>query len=631
MNTAHPRIIATHDRAARSVRRLADSSAMVVWMSNAQGVCVYLNYDVAAMFDDIRDFCISDIAQFIHPEDVERLRPSFLAAKVNRIDYLLEYRLVRSDGSTRWMMAIGAPRFSTSHEFLGYIGTISDITVHREALHKLEKSEAELRLITENSGDMITHMDSTGVILYISPSCKVVTGFTPEELQGTNVYAQVHPDDIEPMQMKIRAQAKRSQAEGLVELRMRCKNGEYIWLEARASVLKDPTTLEKIGTVSIARDITSEKIAQNELRKREERFRGLTNLSSDWYWETDENDRFTYRSESSNADVRVRGAHCMGISRVDTALNPNDPQILEYVVKVSRQEPFRDIEYESDWGVPGLRRVDRISGEPIFEDGVFKGYRGVGRDATAEREAEAELARLAAENRALVENTLDIMAMLDQEGRFIRVNRAATDILGYAPEELLGRKYTEFLHPLQRESTVAVETALRLEGDGTIQNYETKWVHKSGKAVELSLSVRRDSSQQTMFATARDVTAANRTQTELRKSKDFLSTILESIGDAFFTLDRDWRAVYVNQKTARFIGFEQHELIGRILWEVVPHIVGTDLAAQYEKVMVTGEAAFFEAFWSASPSIPNSVKYAVGALGWTLVIGFFAFAGRGRQ
>lgn len=597
MNTAHPSIIATHERATSSVRRLADSSAMVVWMSDAQGECIYLNHDVATMFEDIRDFRVSDIAQFIHPEDVERLRPSFIAAKNNRVDYQLEYRLVRSDGSTRWMMAIGAPRFSQSRQFLGYIGTISDITVHREALHKLEKSEAELRLITENSGDMITHMDSTGVILYVSPSCKVVTGFTAEELQGTNVYAQVHPDDIGPMQAKIRAQAKRSQAEGLVELRMLCKNGEYIWLEARASVLRDPTSLEKIGTVSIARDITAEKLAQNELRKREERFRGLTNLSADWYWETDANDRFTFRSESSNADARVRRADCMGIRRMDTALNPNDPQVLEYLTKVRNREPFRDIEYESDWGVSGLRRVDRISGEPVFEDDVFQGYRGVGRDATAERHAVAELARLAAENRALVENTLDIMAMLDEEGRFLRVNRAATDILGYSSEELLGRKYTEFLHPLQKDSTVEVEAALRAQGDGTIQNYETNWVHKSGQVVELSLSVRLDSSQKTMFATARDVTASNRTQTELRKSKDFLSTILESIGDAFFTLDRDWRAVYVNQKTARFMGMEQHELIGRILWEVVPHIIGTDLAAQYQKVMATGQAAFFEAFW----------------------------------
>lgn len=47
--------------------------------------------------------------------------------------------------------------------------------------------------------------------------------------------------------------------------------------------------------------------------------------------------------------------------------------------------------------------------------------------------------------------------------------------------------------------------------------------------------------------------------------------------------------------------------------------------------LMTGFAAFFEAFWSASPAIPVSLKYGVGALCWTLVIGFFAFAGRGRQ
>lgn len=47
--------------------------------------------------------------------------------------------------------------------------------------------------------------------------------------------------------------------------------------------------------------------------------------------------------------------------------------------------------------------------------------------------------------------------------------------------------------------------------------------------------------------------------------------------------------------------------------------------------LMTALAAFFEAFWSASPSIPADVKYAVGGLCWMLVIGFFVFAGRGRQ
>lgn len=585
-------------RSTDALRRLADSSGMVVWMTNADGECCYLNPDVAHMFDDIRDFAFVDIAHFIYPDDLERLRTVFLAAKADRTQYQFEYRVLRSDGSIRWMRAIGAPRFSPSCEFLGYVGTISDITSHHEALHKLEKSEAELRLITENSGDLITHLDSAGHVLYVSPSCQTVTGYTPEELHGTNVYAKVHPDDILAMQGKIGAQATHSVPDGLVEMRLRCKNGDYIWLEARDSVLTDPLTLEKIGTVSIARDITAEKRGQDELRKREERFRGLTNLSSDWYWETDADDRFTFRSEGSNVDERVRAFSCMGIRRMDTALNRGDPQVVDYLDKVAKRQPFRDIEYESDWGVTGVRRVDRISGEPVFDGDVFKGYRGVGRDATQERLAEAELARLAAENRALVENTLDIMAMLDTDGRFLRVNRAAIDILGYTPEEMVGRKYAEFLHPDEIPKTVAVHAVPRTGDDNTLKNFETNWVRKDGEVVQLSLGVRWAGDQQAMFATARDVTRSNRIQSELQKSKDFLSTVLESIGDAFFTLDHDWRVVYLNQKTAKFIGGDQQALIGQVLWDVVPHIVGTELAALYHRAVATGEAAFFETFWS---------------------------------
>lgn len=596
-NTTPDRLLNnSHD----ALRRLADSSSMVVWMTNAASECCYLNQDVARMFDDIRDFAVMDIAHFIHPDDLERLRPVFLGAKANRTQYQFEYRLMRSDGSVRWMTAIGAPRFSPSREFLGYVGTISDITNHHDALQKLQKSEAELRLITENTGDLITHSDSAGLVLYVSPSCTSITGYTPEELHGTSVYAKVHPDDILAMQEKIHAQANHRVPEGLVEMRLRCKNGDYIWLEARASVLTDPLTLEKIGTVSIARDITAIKRTQDELRRREERFRGLTNLSSDWYWETDADDRFTFRSEGSNVDESVRVASCMGVRRMETAINQDDPQVLDYLDKVAKRQPFRDIEYESNWGVVGVRRVDRISGEPVFDGEVFKGYRGVGRDATQERLAEAELARLAAENRLLVENTLDIMAMLDPEGRFLRVNRAAIDVLGYTPEEMVGRKYTEFLHPDQIQKTLAVQPVLRTGDDNTLKNFETNWVRKDGKVVQLSLGVRWSEEQQAMFATARDVTHSNRIQAELQKSKDFLSSVLESLGDAFFTLDRDWRVLYLNQKTAKFINGEPQALIGQVLWDIVPNIVGTELESQYRRAMDTGEAALFETFYAQS-------------------------------
>ena len=63
----------------------------------------------------------------------------------------------------------------------------------------------------------------------------------------------------------------------------------------------------------------------------------------------------------------------------------------------------------------------------------------VSRDITQKVETAGVLAQLAGENKALVENSLDIISLLDRDGRFLRVNEAALPLLGYRPEELLGK------------------------------------------------------------------------------------------------------------------------------------------------------------------------------------------------
>jgi PAS domain-containing protein len=73
----------------------------------------------------------------------------------------------------------------------------------------------------------------------------------------------------------------------------------------------------------------------------------------------------------------------------------------------------------------------------------------------------AHLARLAEENTALIENSLDLIALIDAEGRFLRLNAATVDILGYRPEELVGRHYDELLGEPERASFQALRKELR--------------------------------------------------------------------------------------------------------------------------------------------------------------------------
>lgn len=328
------------------------------------------------------------------------------------------------------------------------------------------------------------------------------------------------------------------------------------------------------------------------------RSRSLASLSPDWYWETDEQDRFS-NIEDAHGHKFASFLGAIGKTRRDIAADAEDPSLLRIFEAIARREPFRDVQYASKGLTVGSIRNVRVSGEPRFEAGTYKGYAGVGRYIAREAEAADELGQLAEENRALVENSLDIIALLDASGRFLRINEAALDILGYRPSELLGRQYAELLHPDDLQRVVEADAGLRT-GQSTTQDMEDRWVRKDGSIIHMSVSVRWSERTQLMYATARDVTERYRAQTELRKSKDELSSMLESIGEAFFAVNSDWRIVYANNKAAAFVGTNREDSIGKLLLEVAPDLSTSPVLPHYQAAMATRQKASFETYWEPS-------------------------------
>jgi PAS domain S-box-containing protein len=132
----------------------------------------------------------------------------------------------------------------------------------------------------------------------------------------------------------------------------------------------------------------------------EARFRGYALTSSDWFWETDENHRFTYLSDGIAAfgdDRSIYIGHC----RIEFAADgESDPaKWREHLAVLDRHEPFREFTYPRKI-VDGCEAIASISGDPFFDrSGRFLGYRGTGRDITKQVLAErsAQEAKEAAE------------------------------------------------------------------------------------------------------------------------------------------------------------------------------------------------------------------------------------------
>jgi diguanylate cyclase (GGDEF)-like protein/PAS domain S-box-containing protein len=210
-----------------------------------------------------------------------------------------------------------------------------------------------------------------------------------------------------------------------------------------------------------------------------------------------------------------------------------------------------------------------------------------------------DLARLAEENTALIENSLDLIALIDVDGRFLRLNAATYDIFGYRPEELVGRSYFDLLGEQERTAFQVLRSELRA-GVSIRRDFEHRWVRKDGRAIMVSVSVRWCALTQVTYATARDVTEQHAARAALDKSQQQLQVMLESIGDAFFAVDRAWRITFANRKAGNFVNVDASLVIGKNLLEVAPDLHDSPSLGYYLRAMETGEACSFETYWEPS-------------------------------
>ncbi|MBI5666957.1 MAG: CHASE domain-containing protein [Chloroflexi bacterium] len=138
-----------------------------------------------------------------------------------------------------------------SRDELGQIGsTLNTMADRIQALFQtVRDNEARYRILAENVADVIAQTDPQGNFLYVSPACRPMLGYEPEEMVGTNRRDYVCPEDYEVMAANIAA------GNDTHEYRLRRKDGSYVWVEATFR------PLDNGEIISVARDVTERKAA----------------------------------------------------------------------------------------------------------------------------------------------------------------------------------------------------------------------------------------------------------------------------------------------------------------------------------------------------------------------------------
>jgi PAS domain S-box-containing protein len=141
---------------------------------------------------------------------------------------------------------------------------LGSLIEHKRAEEELRKSEARYRLLAVNSTDVIAATDPDGVLRYVSPGCRTLSGYEPEELVGRPGIEFVHPNDSAQI---VEALAPLPERASITHpYRVRCKDGSYVWVESTVKAIRDRATGAVLEVQSSTRDLTRRKEAEQVLR-----------------------------------------------------------------------------------------------------------------------------------------------------------------------------------------------------------------------------------------------------------------------------------------------------------------------------------------------------------------------------
>lgn len=210
--------------------------------------------------------------QLLHPEDRQMVLSHIEQALQNARPYSFEHRVLRRDGSVKWVRANGQAVYSNGKVYK-LQGTGLDITEQKLAELQLQKEQFFIQKITETSPDVITVFDlEKGKNIYANRELTEVLGFTMEEireLRDDPAFLQkiLHPDDLAMAasflgEFKTYTGTEAKEA----EYRARRKSGEYIWVSARYNVFRRNAKGFPVQIIGVTHNINQRKLAEEELK-----------------------------------------------------------------------------------------------------------------------------------------------------------------------------------------------------------------------------------------------------------------------------------------------------------------------------------------------------------------------------
>jgi PAS domain S-box-containing protein len=330
---------------------------------------------------------------------------------------------------------------------------------------------------------------------------------------------------------------------------------------------KDGKLSEILG---VTREITERKKAEEALRQSEQRYRLLAENVKDVIWIRDMNLRLTYTSPSVLEMSGYSVEEVMSMSLEESLTPASLEQLRPTLARVLAT---------AEKGQGDLPEVVVLEAELIHKGGSIMpvemkvnllrdsaghptGYLGVTRDITERKKAEEALRESQEELQAIFDSSMNGIALLDLEGRLIRVNKRVLEVGGYDTEEISG-KPLDLLNMFTPESIERMASARDMILSGKeVTAFECEVCTKSGTKMSLEINVGPFLLKGQLFglvAVMRDITERKRAEEALRESEDRFRTVFEGTSLGIALVDFNGKTLGVNPAFEQMLGYNMEE------------------------------------------------------------------------
>ncbi len=502
------------------------------------------------------------LLDIVHPDDQPRIRALTEQALRELRAIPVEFRIIRRDGAVRTLECNGSVILDASGSFTAMMGSLVDVTDRKHAENILRERETYLRAIIDHEPECVKTIALDGTLQNINRAgLKITESDSVSDVVGKNIFSLIHSDDRPAFEALHRSVV--AGQSGTLTFRIVGLRGTVRWVETHAVPLRDAAAAVR-SVLSVTRDITQRRRAEEALRLSEERFRALYEDTPAMY--------FTVDRAGTVLSVNGFGATQLGYSveelvgsPVTIVFHPEDRVQASANLAHAFLEPMQiscwELRKQKKNGVVmWVRETVRIVRDPSASPTALI----VCEDITDRKLHEDELARTTQKLQALVSACPVPIATVDTEGRVTSWNPAAEATFGWSEAEVLTRELPYVPPGKEAEAEAIWEQAVREHG---VRGLEVERMRKDGSLLYLQIwsapICNPDGTVREWIGLMLDVTVRKHAEEALQAGEERFRRIFEDAPIGMCILNPDMSVRKFNRAFQRLTGYEDDEILGR--------------------------------------------------------------------